>query len=77
MLNPNPTYPNQPTKKTKLKVKCNQKMAQVGFEPWPFSLQESALSAEPADHSTKCLRGPLFTVNRFSRKITNLLAKLL
>jgi len=49
----------------------------VGFEPWSFSSQESSVSADPAGYSVNCLHSPLFTLNRFSRKINNLPAYLL
>ena len=40
-------------------MKCNQKMAQLGLKPWPFSSQESMLTAEPAGHSaTKSTNEP-------------------
>jgi len=52
MLNPNSANSNPPIRKIiKLKVKCNRKMNQVGFEPSPFSLQDNTVSAKPAYHS--------------------------
>jgi len=66
MLNPNPTNPNRPTKKTiiKLKVNTTEKITHAEREPWPFSSQESTLTIELAnqllnsEQDTKCTNKP-------------------
>jgi len=40
-------------------VKCSQKIAHTGCEPWPFSLQESTLTGELAGQLLNRLQSAL------------------
>jgi len=44
-----------------------QKMAQVGHEPWPFISQAHMLPVEPAEHSVNWLQSPLINCVRLQR----------